>query len=73
MQELSTRNLIRFQRNSAEIEKENYERGIISLGKDEIDEIIDDGKDIQTQCVFCGKIYPFTIDELKALSKKTTH
>ena len=53
--------------------KENYERGIISLGKDEIDEMIDEGKDIQTQCVFCGKTYPFTVDELKELVNKTTH
>lgn len=52
--------------------KENYERGIISLGKDEIDEMIDEGKSIQTQCVFCGKTYPFTVDELKKLSNKTT-
>lgn len=53
--------------------KENYERGIISLGAKEINEMIDDGNDIETQCVFCGKKYPFTVEELKALRDEASH
>jgi molecular chaperone Hsp33 len=53
--------------------KENYARGIISLGKEELDAMIEEGKDIETQCVFCSNSYPFTVDELKALRNKTTH
>ena len=53
--------------------KENYSRGIVSLGEKEIQEMIDEGHDIETQCVFCAKKYSFTLDELKELLKKATH
>ncbi len=53
--------------------KESYARGIISLGNKEIDAMIEEGKTIETQCVFCGNTYPFTVEELKELRQKTTH
>ncbi len=52
--------------------KEKYSRGIVSLGFDEINSMIDEGHDIETQCTFCRSIYPFTVDELKTLLKKAT-
>lgn len=51
--------------------KEKYAKGIISLGYDEIKEMIDEGHTIQTQCTFCKSIYPFEVDELRELIKKT--
>lgn len=52
--------------------KEKYAKGIISLGYDEIKEMIDEGHSIQTQCTFCRSIYPFEVDELRELIKKTS-
>ncbi len=45
--------------------KQRFEKGIISLGKKEIDEMIQDNKDIEINCQFCNKEYSFTLDELK--------
>lgn len=47
--------------------KERMEKGLISLGKSEIEQIINEGKDIHTKCQFCNKDYEFTIDELSNL------
>jgi len=53
--------------------KENYARGIVSLGEKEIQEMIDEGNSIETQCVFCAKTYPFSLEELKDLLDRATH
>lgn len=50
--------------------KEKYSRGIMSLGTKEIGEMIDEEKDIVTQCAFCNKSYPFSVDELCDLKNK---
>ena len=47
--------------------KERVERALISIGKKDLQEMIDDGKEIETVCHFCGKKYYFSVDELKAL------
>lgn len=47
--------------------KERFARGIMSLGSDEITEMIAENKDIETTCHFCGNQYMFTVDELKEL------
>ena len=39
----------------------------MSLGSDEITEMIAENKDIETTCHFCGNQYMFTVDELKEL------
>ena len=50
--------------------KERIEKAIISVGKKEIQSMIDDGKDIEVKCHFCNTAYNYTVDELKELLKK---
>ena len=50
--------------------KERVERSIISIGRKDLQEIIDDGEDIEVNCQFCGKHYWLTTDELKDLLRK---
>lgn len=47
--------------------KERFSSGIISLGKDEIQEIIDQDHKANTICHFCGREYNFTEEELTVL------
>lgn len=47
------------------------EKVLISLGEKEIKEMIDEGKEIEINCQFCGKHYQFSVDELKELYKKS--
>ena len=50
--------------------KDKVEKVIISIGKDEIQAMIDDQEPIEVNCHFCGKKYHFTVDELKEILKK---
>ena len=52
--------------------KERGEKAIISIGKKDIQEMIEDGKPIEVNCHFCGKSYEFSVEELKTLIKKAT-
>ena len=52
--------------------KERVEKAIISMGKKDIQEMIEDGKPIEVNCHFCGKSYEFSVEELKTLIKKAT-
>lgn len=47
--------------------KERVEKVLISIGKKEIQEMIDEGKDIEVNCHFCNTNYNFTVEELKKL------
>lgn len=47
--------------------KERVEKVLISIGKKEIQEMIDEGKDIEVNCHFCNTNYNFTVEELKNL------
>jgi len=47
--------------------KERVESAVISVGKKEIQEMIDDNEPIEVNCHFCNKHYIFTVDELKNL------
>lgn len=47
--------------------KERVESAVVSIGKKEIQEMIDDNKPIEVNCHFCNKHYIFTVDELKIL------
>ena len=40
------------------------------VGQDEMQSMIDDGKDIEVSCQFCDKVYTYTPDDLKKLMKK---
>lgn len=50
--------------------KERIEKAIISIGKKDIQSMIDDGKPIEVKCHFCNTAYEFDVDELKELLKK---
>ena len=50
--------------------KERFEKGIISLGKKEIQNFIDENHPVNITCQFCKKEYSFTNEELKELIKK---
>ncbi len=52
--------------------KEKYEKGLISLGRDEISSMLDEGKEVETVCRFCKSKYVFTPDELKEILEKTS-
>lgn len=47
--------------------KERFAKALISIGKKDLQEMIDDGKPIETVCHFCGNKYEFQVDELKKL------
>lgn len=50
--------------------KERVERSLASLGKEDMDEIISDGKPVEVRCQFCNQAYEFSIDELQQLRRK---
>lgn len=50
--------------------RERVERAIISIGKKDIEEMIEDSKPIEVRCQFCDKIYNFDVDDLKAMLKR---
>lgn len=49
--------------------KEKIERGIISLGKEEISKIIEEDEKLEAECHFCHKKYNFSLEELKEIEK----
>lgn len=51
--------------------RERVERAIISIGKKDIQEMIDDGKQVEVRCQFCDKIYHFEIDDLERMLKQS--
>ncbi|HIZ66318.1 MAG TPA: Hsp33 family molecular chaperone HslO [Candidatus Blautia pullicola] len=50
--------------------KERVERALISIGRKDIQEMIDEGKEIEMNCHFCNKNYTFTVEELKKILKE---
>lgn len=49
--------------------KERFAKGIVSLGENEIQGMIDDNHEIETTCQFCGRKYSFSPNELKILKR----
>lgn len=47
--------------------KERVEKALISIGKEELEKIINEDKKANLHCHFCGKEYNFTEEELKTL------
>ena len=47
--------------------KERVAMAIMSVGKDEIDQMIEEGNPIEVKCHFCNTAYNFSIDDLKHL------
>lgn len=50
--------------------KSRVEKALISIGKKELQEMIDDGKNIELKCHFCNEKYDFSVDELKSILRK---
>lgn len=50
--------------------RERTERVLVSLGKQELSSIADEGKDTSVSCHFCGKEYIFTPEEIRNLAEK---
>ena len=51
-------------------DKARVEKALISIGKKELQSMIDDGEEIEMHCHFCNTRYKFSVDELKELRKK---
>lgn len=49
--------------------KERIEKVLVSLGKEELEDMVADGQPIEVNCHFCGKSYTFSLEELKGLLK----
>ena len=49
--------------------RERVEKTLITIGKKDMQEIIDEGKDITIECQFCDTIYTFTPQQVEALLK----
>ena len=47
--------------------RERVERAIISIGKKDIQEMINDGKPVEVRCQFCNKLYNFETDDLEKM------
>jgi molecular chaperone Hsp33 len=44
-------------------------RALLSIGKKDLEEMIEENKDVEMECHFCGRKYIFTPEELKELVK----
>ena len=55
---------------SCNCSKKRVEKVLISVGKKELHEMIEDGKNIEVNCHFCNSHYIFGVDELKEITKK---
>lgn len=53
-------------------DKKRVEKALISVGKKELQEMIDDGKTIEVGCQFCNQMYAFTVEELKTMLEKAS-
>lgn len=48
-------------------DRERYAKALVSLGKKELQKLLDEGEDVETCCTFCGSKYVFTPDEIRKL------
>lgn len=54
---------------SCSCSKERVEKVLVSLGKADLQEMIDENKEVELHCHFCNRNYTFSIDELKEIAK----
>lgn len=50
--------------------KDRFSEGLLTLSKKDLEEMIEDGKPIETICHYCGERYEFSVDELKEILNK---
>lgn len=48
-------------------DKKRVEKAIVSIGRKEINEMIQEGKPIEVNCHFCNKNYTFSVEELQEI------
>ena len=53
--------------------KERVEKVLISLNRKELQELIDEGRDVELNCHFCNTDYVFTVEELKQIQRRGHH
>lgn len=53
-------------------DKSRVEKALISIGKKELAEMIEEGKPIEVNCHFCNQLYTFTVEELEEMLEKAT-
>lgn len=51
--------------------KERVEKAVASIGRKDIREMIDEGKDIEVKCHFCNSAYNYTVEDLKRMIKRS--
>ena len=49
--------------------KERVSKALASISKKDLQDIINDGEEIEVKCQFCNTAYKFGIDELKEIQK----
>ena len=50
--------------------RDRVERALISLGKKELQEILEEGKSFPVECQFCDTVYTFTPENIREILKK---
>ena len=50
--------------------RDRVEKALISIGRKELNEMIQEGKPIEMNCHFCNTNYTFTVEELKEILRK---
>ncbi len=53
-------------------DKTRVEKALISLGRRELQEMIEEGKSIEINCHFCNTNYEFTVEELEKLCNQSS-
>lgn len=56
---------------SCDCSREKIEKVLISLGRKELQSMIEEGEEIEVNCSFCSKHYIFGVDKLKQLFEKS--
>ena len=51
--------------------KERVEQAVVSIGRKDIQEMIEDGKNIEVKCHFCNTAYHYTVEDLKRIIKRS--
>lgn len=51
-------------------DKDRVERALMLISRKEIQDMIDEGKEVELCCQFCNKKYTFSVDELREIAKK---
>ena len=55
---------------SCNCDRKRVEKVVISLGRDELKKMIDDGEPVELKCHFCNKAYEFSQEDLKRIYKE---